>query len=57
MVPCGAEMIVVTGPAVSTVKLSVAAGSVLPASSVARTRKVWSPSESFDASKGLLQGL
>ena len=56
VVPCGAEVIVAVGPAVSTVKSSVAAGPVLPAPSVARTRKVWAPLESFGASKGLLQG-
>ena len=40
VVPCGAEVIVAVGPTVSTVKSSVAAGPVLPAWSVARTRKV-----------------
>ena len=40
VVPCGAEVIVAVGPTVSTVKLSVATGPVLPAGSVARTRKV-----------------
>ena len=40
VVPCGAEVIVAVGATVSTVKSSVAAGPVLPASSVARTRKV-----------------
>src|SRR6266496_3923271 len=43
--PEGPESIVVSGGAVSTVKLREAGvGSVLPAASVARTRKVWEPS-------------
>ena len=57
VVPCGAEVIVAVGATMSTVKSSVATGPVLPAWSVARTRKVWAPLESFGASKGLLQGL
>ncbi len=40
VVPCGAEVIVAVGATVSTVKSSVATGPVLPAWSVARTRKV-----------------
>jgi hypothetical protein len=41
----GPEVIVVSGAAVSTVKLRVAVA-VLPAASVARTRKVYEPSGS-----------
>ena len=41
VVPCGAEVIVVSGAAVSTVKLRLSGvGSVLPAWSVAFTEKV-----------------
>ena len=40
VVPCGGEVIVALGATVSIVKVWVAAGSVLPAWSVALTRKV-----------------
>ena len=43
-VPVGPESIVVSGATVSTVQVRVASvASVLPAASVARTRKVWAP--------------
>jgi hypothetical protein len=45
LVPDGPESIVVWGGVASTVKVRTEGdGSVLPAGSIARTRKVWEPS-------------
>ncbi len=51
--PVGPLVIVVSGAAVSTVKLRVAGdGSTLPAVSVARTRNVYEPSASGPTARG-----
>ena len=55
-VPDGPEVIVVSGAAVSTVKVRVAGvWSVLPAVSVARTLKVWAPSARLVRLRGEVQ--